>query len=116
MKKYYLYLYRWLSIANYKDVKILYSLFGFIAGIIGTLLNIIIGIELVYTIIGILNKDWWFYKRNIDELKLLNLFVIIIKNRNLYHFFNIKNFKVITFILLVIWNYGILINKNKNGK
>ena len=43
-----LYVKRWLTTTNHKDIGILYLIFGLIAGIIGTLFSIIIRIELAY--------------------------------------------------------------------
>jgi heme/copper-type cytochrome/quinol oxidase subunit 1 len=46
-----------MSTTNHKDIGILYLIFGFIAGIIGTLFSILIRIELAYPGVQILNGD-----------------------------------------------------------
>jgi cytochrome c oxidase subunit 1 len=46
-----------LSTTNHKDIGILYLLFGFIAGIIGTLFSIIIRVELAYPGVQVLGGD-----------------------------------------------------------
>lgn len=56
-----LFIKRWISTTNHKDIGILYLIFGFIAGIIGTIFSILIRIELAYPGIQILNGDWQFY-------------------------------------------------------
>lgn len=54
-KKTWLYIKRWLSTTNHKDIGILYLVFGFIAGLIGSLFSIIIRIELAYPGVQILD-------------------------------------------------------------
>jgi heme/copper-type cytochrome/quinol oxidase subunit 1 len=66
MKK--LYLYRWLSIINHKNIGVLYLLFRFIAGIIGTLFNIIIRVEFKEMLK--LRKNWELY------IIILNLIMV----------------------------------------
>jgi len=56
-----LFIKRWISTTNHKDIGILYLIFGFIAGIIGTIFSILIRIELAYPGIQVLNGDWQFY-------------------------------------------------------
>lgn len=56
-----LYIRRWLTTTNHKDIGILYLIFGLVAGIIGTLFSIIIRIELAYPGTQILGGNWQFY-------------------------------------------------------
>lgn len=56
-----LYVKRWLTTTNHKDIGILYLIFGLVAGIIGTLFSIIIRIELAYPGSQILGGNWQFY-------------------------------------------------------
>lgn len=56
-----LYIKRWLTTTNHKDIGILYLIFGLVAGIIGTLFSIIIRIELAYPGSQILGGNWQFY-------------------------------------------------------
>ena len=111
MKKSYLYLYRWLSITNHKNIGILYLLFGFIAGIIGTLFNIIIRVKFKGMLK--LRKNWELYiiVLNLIMVLFLMLFVLNIK----FIYLNIFNFWLLL-LVLCIWMYFTISKSNKEKK
>jgi heme/copper-type cytochrome/quinol oxidase subunit 1 len=102
--------------------KINYSffiLFGFIAGIIGTLFSIIIRVELAYPGVQVLGGDWQFYNVVVAAYVFIMIFFMVISNmidilNNSYvplligtadMYLNVLNFWLlfILFLILYIW-------------
>ena len=77
MEKIKLFIYKLLSTINHKDIGILYLFCGFIAGIIGTIFNIIIRVELAYPGIQILEGNWQFYNLVVTKHAFIMIFFMV---------------------------------------
>jgi cytochrome c oxidase subunit 1 len=68
---------RWLFSTNHKDIGILYMIFGGFAGILGTVISVIIRIELSGTGSVILNSNWQVYNVLITAHAFLMIFFFV---------------------------------------
>jgi cytochrome c oxidase subunit 1 len=68
---------RWLFSTNHKDIGVLYLIFGGFSGLLGTIISVIIRIELSHTGSTLLNSNWQLYNVLITAHAFLMIFFFV---------------------------------------